>query len=91
MPHSSNLLKQYKYPASIEIIKWMGDAYVSEEKARHLEAVGRLTFWTSKTEKKTVEEGTYLVKLNNGYLSPIMPEAYEKIVNTLRDLEKHHD
>lgn len=91
MPHSSNRLKQYKYPASIEIIKWMGDAYVSEKKARHLEAVGRLTFWTSKTEKKTVEEGTYLVKLKNGYLSPIMPEVYEKLVNTFRDLAEHHD
>jgi hypothetical protein len=76
-PLRINKAVQYKYPASQENIEWMGSAYISEEKARHPDAVGKLTFWANSNEKKTVEEGTYLIKIKSGYLAYVTPEVYK--------------
>jgi hypothetical protein len=58
---------RYSYPASPEVKRWLGLAYISEQKQRHIKAIGSIVFRCGEYQRAEIEEGTYIFLGKDGY------------------------
>jgi hypothetical protein len=68
---------RYSYPASASVKAWIGLAYITEQKYRHIGAIGLITFRCSENQTATVEEGCYIFRKDNGYLGFASAKEFE--------------
>jgi hypothetical protein len=71
------LAVRYSYPAPPSVKRWIGLAYITEHKHRHINAIGLITFRCSENRTATVEEGDYIFRKDNGYLGFASAKEFE--------------
>ena len=73
---------QYIYPASAELLVWLGDAAGGQTKARHVSAKGEMTIYTLEDgsqgqARHIATEGDWIIKGVAGEFYPCKPEIFE--------------